>query len=221
MQIDADADHKRAYRAGFALDGRFREDTAQLASVHQHVVHPFDLRREACGLLNGAYDRDRRRNGDERQVRQRQCRMQQNGHVHAGVGRGDERAAEPSASAGLLLGKQREAVSAAEILLLHRRVGRGKRRLDQDFASDDRGVEQRVNACGGQAVIIRGQAIAFSGHGVNGKAALAQCGDRLVHRRTGYAKLLGQPSAGKAGASCLFECLQNGVLHGQFDHLHH
>ena len=65
MQIDADADHKRAYRAGFALDGRFREDTAQLASVHQHVVHPFDLRREACGLLNGAHDRDRRRNGDE------------------------------------------------------------------------------------------------------------------------------------------------------------
>ena len=87
--------------------------------------------------------------------------------------------------------------------------------------SDDRGIEQRVNACGGQAVVIRGQAIAFSGHGVNGKAALAQCGDRLVHRRTGYAKLLGQPSAGKAGASCLFECLQNGVLHGQFDHLHH
>ena len=123
--------------------------------------------------------------------------MQQNGHVHAGVGRGDECAAEPSASASLLLGKQREAVSAAEILLLHRRVGRGKRRLDQDFASDDRGIEQRVNACGGQAVIIRGQAIAFSGHGVNGKAALAQCGDRLVHRRTGYAKLLGQPSAGK------------------------
>ena len=123
-----------------------------------------------------------------------------NGHVHAGVGRGDERAAEPSASAGLLLGKQREAVSAAEILLLHRRVGRGKRRFDQDFASDDRGIEQRVNACGGQTVIIRGQAIAFSGHGVNGKAALAQCGDRLVHRCTGYAKLLGQPSAGKAGA---------------------
>ena len=68
LQIDADADHKRAYRAGFTLDRRFCEDAAQLASVHQHVVHPFDLRREAGCLLDGAHDRDRRRNGDERQV---------------------------------------------------------------------------------------------------------------------------------------------------------
>ena len=40
MQIDADADHKRAYRAGFALDGRFREAVSYThLDVYKRQVH--------------------------------------------------------------------------------------------------------------------------------------------------------------------------------------
>ena len=125
-QVDADADDERGNRAAFALDDCLGQRAVELFLLHEHIVDPLDFRREACRVGNRPRDRDRRRERRVLDVRQRQGRVEQDGEVNAGTRGRNEGAAEPSASAGLLLGGEHEAVRPVKIALLHDRVGRGE-----------------------------------------------------------------------------------------------
>ena len=86
----------------------------------------------------------------------------------------------------------------------------GKR---EKMTPDSKANEQRLNACGGQAVVIAGKAVALAGHAVDGEAVRTQRADGLVHRRTRHAERLREPAARKPFAARLLERREHLVLH--------